>query len=559
MKRLFKITAFTLAVLLLLLTGVLSYIEWGLAPDEPKPKDLSVLSLVREQQGGNFYSIGNNWLQQNKYGIWEEYIEGDPFERGVVAGKLNKEMLYTQEEAFVEQIHRLVPNEKYLRFLHLVARVFNRDLDRHIPEEFRQEIYGESLSAPHEFDYISPAYDRILNYHAAHDIGHAFQSLALVGCTSFSVWGPKSEDSILLIGRNLDFSMGDKFAKDKIVLFCNPSNGHRFAMVTWAGFFGCVSGMNEKGLTVTINAAQSDMPNKAAMPISLLAREILQYASTVEEAYSIARKRKTFVCETLMIGSALDGQTALIEKSISKTELLKADSSFILCTNHYQSKAYENDENNLENMKRSASMYRYQRLEELINRFPRLSYTQAASILRDQRGLQDRDIGMGNEKSINQLLSHHAVIFQPEKKRMWVTANPYQLGAFVCYDLGKIFSEAPTMKGYNDITDSALLIPADTFLHSASWKNFLLFKELKQTIAESIRLKKRLNNDNGILAELIASNPEFWESYYWVASYHHSIGNYRQAKQYYETALTKEINDQRETDKIWKELKKIKP
>ncbi|MBL0308789.1 MAG: hypothetical protein IPP77_03640 [Bacteroidetes bacterium] len=443
MRKPLKLLFYCLTLITILLIATVSFVHYGLAPEIPHPVDNAYLDLKRENSDNDFYHIGNNWLQKNKSGIWEEYIEGKPFERGVIAGKLNRELLYTQEKAFVEQIHKLVPNDTYLKFLHLVSKVFNRDIDKYIPIENRLEIYGESFSAPHEFDYIAPPYDRMLNYHTAHDLGHAFQSLALVGCTSFSVWDEKSADSSLLIGRNLDFSLGDKFAKDKIVYFCKPNSGFKFAMVTWAGFIGCVSGMNEKGLTVTINAAKSDVPSKATTPISILAREILQYASNIEDAYDIAKKRKTFVCETLMIGSASDNQTALIEKSISKTILYQSDTDFILCTNHYQSEAFKSDESNRENIATSASMYRYKRLNELMNQVPSLDYLNVASILRNQGGIGEKNIGMGNEKAINQLLSHHAVIFQPKKLRMWVSANPYQLGEFVCYDLDKVFKLAP--------------------------------------------------------------------------------------------------------------------
>ena len=91
----------------------------------------------------------------------QEYVEGSPFQRGVILGKLNKELMYDQELAFVNQIHELVPSDTYLGFLGMVTRVFNRHLDQNVNIEYREEIYGESLSAPHDFDYISPAYDRM--------------------------------------------------------------------------------------------------------------------------------------------------------------------------------------------------------------------------------------------------------------------------------------------------------------------------------------------------------------------------------------------------------------
>lgn len=557
MRKLFKIVGYTFLVLSLLVLALFAWVKWGLAPKLPQPENQAVLQLQREKAGENFYRIGNNWLRKSKSGLWEEYVEGDAFERGVVTGKLEKELLYTQEFAFVEQIHRLVPDDNYLSFLGYFTRIFNRNLGEHVQEENKLEIYGESFSAPKEFEYISPAYDRMLNYHAAHDIGHALQSLALVGCSSFAAWDNHTSDSSMIIGRNLDFYLGDMFAEDKIVYFCNPKQGHKFAMITWAGFMGCVSGMNEKGLTVTINAAKSDVPNGATTPISLLAREILQYAGNIEEAFRIASKRKTFVCETLMIGSAADHQTALIEKSISKTVLLHPDTNYILCTNHYQSESFSNDENNRENIRTSASMYRFNRLEELMSRYPKLDYKGAAEILRDQRGMNDRNIGIGNEKALNQLISHHGIIFQPEQLRFWVSANPYQLGEFVCYDLKKVFAEAPGMKENREVSDTMLAVPADSFMYSQQWKDFLKWREYKQQIKDAVKQNKEIKDEKSFALRMIAANPEFWETYYWLGEYFRSRNEITSVKQYFEKALTKEINDQHEADAIRKQLEEL--
>jgi isopenicillin-N N-acyltransferase like protein len=554
MRKLLKVLGYSLLVLVALLFVLYAWVKWGLAPELPKPADTSALNLQREKVGENYFRIGNNWLRKTQNGLWEEYVEGEAFERGVITGKLEKELLYTQELAFVDQIHRLVPNDNYLSFLGLFTRVFNRNLEENVREENKLEIYGESYSAPQEFEYISPAYDRMLNYHAAHDIGHALQSLALVGCTSFAVWDGHTSDSSMIIGRNLDFYLGDKFSEDKIVYFCNPKEGHKFAMITWAGFMGCVSGMNDKGLTVTINAAKSDVPNGATTPISLLAREILQYAGNIDEAFAIAKKRKTFVCETLMIGSAADHRTALIEKSIAKTVLLNTDTNYILCTNHYQSAEFKDDANNRENIRTSASMYRFNRLEELLNRYPKLDYQAAAEMLRDQRGVNDQNIGMGNEKALNQLISHHGIVFQPEKLRFWVSANPYQLGEFVCYDLNKVFAEAPGMKGNKLLSDTALAVAPDSFLYSPDWKNFLQWREYKQQTKDAVKKNSFIPDEAAFEKKMIAANPQFWETYYWLGEYYASQKKNDKAVLLWRTALSKEINDLHEREAIEKRI-----
>ncbi len=554
MKRLLRYSAYSFALLSLLLLLLFTYIRWGLAPEIPQVENRSSLALKVDTIGENFYRIGNCFLRKNEFGLWEEYIEGEAFERGVIAGKLGRELLYKQELFFVEQVRELIPSKGYLSFLAFVTRIFNRELDKHFPQEYKLEIYGESFSAPDEFNYIAPAYDRMLNYHAAHDIGHALQSLALVGCTSFGAWGEKTSDSSLLIGRNLDFSMGDKFAEDKIVLFCKPAAGIAFSMVTWGGFMGCVSGMNEKGLTVTINAAKSDVPNKATTPISIIAREILQYANNIEDAFALAQRRKSFVCETIMIGSAADGKTALIEKSVSKTALLQSDTNYIICANHYQSKAFENDNNNLENIATSSSLYRYQRMNELLDKSGIVNPAQTAAILRNQKGKNETDIGMSNEKALNQLISHHAVIFKPQELKMWVSANPFQLGEFVCYDLKKIFQSASTVTPNERLDEPDLLIPKDTFLATTQWQNFLEFKKMKSQIASALKQKGTLENETEFIDRFEKTNPEFWETHYRIGCYFEQRKKFSLAENAFKTALSKEIHDTRERDNIVQKL-----
>ena len=100
-------------------------------------------------------------------------------------------------------------------------------------------------------------------------------------------------------------------------------------------------------------------------------------------------------------------------------------------------------------------------------------------------GLKGEDIGMGNEKAINQLIAHHSIIFKPEELKVWITTSPFQLGEFVCYDLNKVFTEADKIKESKIIYETGLTIPADSFLYSDSYKNFIRFKEIRNQIQEA--------------------------------------------------------------------------
>lgn len=523
----------------------------------PEVEDKSALEVKREQLGENFYGIKNNRLRKSESGLYELYIEGKAFERGVYHGKLTAELSKKQEDAFVEEIKKMIPSESFLNFLKYMTAWFNRNMDDYIPEEYLKEIYGESESASEEYEFIGENYQRILNYHGAHDIGHALQNLTKVGCTSFSCNHEKSADGRLIIGRNFDFYVGDKFAEDKIVTFYNPESGYKFAMITWGGFHGVVSGMNDQGLTVTLNAAKSEIPFSSANPISLIAREILQYASNIEESFETAKKRKAFVAEAIMIGSAKDNATAIIEITPNNCSLFYPKQDIVIGPNHFQSDELKATELNIENIRESSSMYRYNRMTELINRYNKIDYPEAARILRDKKGLKDADIGMGNEKNICQLISHHSVIFKPDDLKFWISTNPYQLGKYVCYDLDSVFSVFPGMKENREIYEEKLSIPVDSFMFSAEYQDFERYRELKEIIKKATNDESYQIKDVKEISELIKLNPEYFYVYQLAGNYYFEKDDFKNAKHYYQLALTKEITTIPERRKIEERLMKI--
>lgn len=552
-RKAIKYTGVTIVLLIVALAATVGYLYSSADMKTPRYTILVPDTLLRKDTLDLRYYAGC-FMRHSNSGLWEMFLSGNEILRGEAIGKLSSDLLYHQEKVFVDQIREIIPSERYLKFLRFFIVLFNRNLGENIPEEYRNEIYGISQSCTHEYDFIGTPYERQLNYHAAHDLGHAMQDYMLVGCSSFATWGSQSADSTLLIGRNFDFYVGDAFAENKLVTFCHPSKGHNFVSIGWPGMIGVLSGMNEAGLTVTINAAKSAMPTSSATPISILTREILQYASNIEEVLAIAQKRKTFVSESILIGSAKDGRAAIIEKSPEKTVLFTGnEKDRIICTNHYQSDEFSKDERNMENIRTSDSPYRFARLEELLDENQPMNPVKAASVLRNRKGLQNADLGLANEMAINQFIAHHSVIFQPEKLLIWVSTSPWQSGQYVAYDLKKIFHKdgIPTA---TEIYIPELTIPADSFMQQPEFQQLLTYKKLTPLLHKKTKAKEPV--EDSLLKEYEASNPSFYYVYEVLGDYYQALRKPQLAVGYWEKALTKPIPKQQERERIQQKIKK---
>lgn len=484
------------------------------------------------------FSFNQNYLTKNKQQIWELYIQGNPLQLGYNNGALTQNLMQRQEEIFFSKIEGFVPSKFKQNLLRGFLKWYNRKMYLNVRDDFQAEIYGMSQYSSDQYNFIAPKFLRSMYLHGAHDIGHAMQDLMMVGCTSIAVWNENTEDGDLLIGRNFDFYVGDDFAKNKVIEFVQPEDGIPYLSVTWAGMIGVVSGMNKEGITVTINAGKSKIPLTAKTPISLVTREILQYARTIDEAIAIAKKRKVFVSESILVGSANDKNAVIIEVSPDNFGVYKVENtSRVFCTNHFQSEAYKNDKRNLKHIAESHSEYRYEKLQELLEENKKLNPKKMAAILRDKSGLKGEKIGYGNEKAINQLLAHHAVIFSPQKKLAWVSANPYQLGEFVCYDLNEIFSDKRLKNG--EFAKSALNIAKDPFVDSQEFKNYEQYKMMSEEVEKGIEGEVLLTDD--FIPYYQSLNPNFWLVYYQSGKYYFNLKEFAKAKTAFEKALTKEI------------------
>jgi tetratricopeptide (TPR) repeat protein len=500
------------------------------------------------------FSFNRNYLTKNKQQIWELYIKGNPLQLGYNNGALTQNLMQKQEEIFFSKVEGFVPSKFKQKLLRGFLKWYNRKMYLNVREDYQAELYGLSQYSSDKYNFIAPKYLRSLYLHGAHDIGHAMQDLAMVGCTSLAVWNENTEDGDLLIGRNFDFYVGDDFAKNKLVEFVEPETGIPYMSVSWPGMIGVVSGMNKEGITVTINAGKSKIPLTAKTPISLVTREILQYAKNIDEAIAIAKKRKVFVSESILVGSAKDKNAVIIEVSPKNFGVYKVENtSRVFCTNHFQSEAYKDDKRNQKHIIESHSQYRYEKLQELLQENKKLNPEKMAAILRDKSGLKGEKIGYGNEKAINQLLAHHAVIFSPEKKLVWVSSNPYQLGEFVCYDLNEIFSGKQAEESLQAKT--ALNIARDPFADSEEYHHYEMSKKLGAEVNNAIDHKDIVLTDD-FIPYYQSMNPDFWLVYYQAGRYYFGINEFEKAKTEFEKALTKEITTVPDKQNVEKYLKK---
>jgi isopenicillin-N N-acyltransferase-like protein len=127
---------------------------------------------------------------------------------------------------------------------------------------------------------------------------------------------------------------------------------------------------------------------------------------------------------------------------------------------------------------------------------------------------------------------------------VWVSTAPWQLGEFICYDLNKVFA-LRGMKKDQEICDSASTIPADPFIQTQTYKNFVEYRSIKQRIDDG----QQVDADS-----LVINNPQYYNAYVIAGDYYYKQKQFDKALKLYEGALTKVIATKEEEDAVKKKI-----
>ena len=496
----------TLLAGVVLVVGGWVAIGWVLrqstARPPPLPADMTILTLKPETRDGKVW-LGKSWAGQRE-GLPVVFLKGSPFEMGYAHGRLLQEKMHTLENEFLKMLRGYVPQDWKLQLLKNYVIYRNRHLTEHVPLNYRMEIYGTTLGCtdihPEQGDY----YNRMLNYHAAHDVSYMMIDNPLVsraGCTSFGAWGGTTENGHLITGRNFDWEAAEVFSRDRVVVMCEPDEGIPFISLSWAGMAGVVSGMNRAGIAVTLNGAPSSLPGETATPAAIVAREILQRARSLGEALEILRGAKVFVSTLWLVGSRTDGRFVVVEKTPETTSVREPEGDSIVCANHFLTPELRANARNQSYTTDSTSTSRHTRMQELLQQSRgRLGAPLASELLRDRRLPGGVFSGNGHRGALNALIATHATVMDLTDGIFWAASPPHQIGKFVAFDLADFSRELP-----------ARTLAADSSLATGEHERA---RKAKESLVEGRRAMQRGKMEAALkLAETAESlNPGYYQN-----------------------------------------------
>jgi hypothetical protein len=400
----------------------------------PPPSEPSTGLTDRPTGTGPERRLGPH-VRLHSEGITVLSTQGAPYATGFAAGVLGDDLRVRLEDELFAAFEANVPNAVARWLVTRGSALVGMGLDRELLDEHRRELRGDVDAAPERFGFAGASYTRKVYYHAIHDIGQALVDTPLLGCTGFAVAPASTPDGHWRVARAFDFDGGVAFDRDKVVRVHRPDEGVPFLSVSFAGIVGAVSGVNAEGIAVVINASGSDDPPVPGTPMTLIVREILQHARSLDDAERILRAQAGFVAENVLIVDADAGEGALFEVSPGRVARLEVDGSLAV-SNHFRAPEFAQHASNLLRMQELTTVPRLQRAEELVRaNVGQLDQARGAELLSDRAAVGGGPLPRGHRQALNADIATHGVVIDATDRSLWVSVYPNLSGGWVALRL----------------------------------------------------------------------------------------------------------------------------
>lgn len=189
------------------------------------------------------------------------HLEGTPYEIGYQHGVLLKEQINGNIARFVNQLSSENAPPVARNFIAALPTIMP-----YIPASFLQEMEGMAAGS-------GIPYSKILLLNLFPEMFH---------CSGITVTDKATQDGKLYHVRVLDYSAAITLQNTAVVAIVKPVNGHAFLNITYAGFLGVVTGMNDQKISMG-EIGGKGYGSWNGVPMAFLLRQLLEKTSSLEE------------------------------------------------------------------------------------------------------------------------------------------------------------------------------------------------------------------------------------------------------------------------------------
>jgi isopenicillin-N N-acyltransferase like protein len=212
------------------------------------------------------------------------HLSGSPYEMGYQHGMLLKDDIRANIKTYLSKNSGNLNNQKSDSFFKSIDLLLS-----YLPEKYLQELKGVA-------DGANIKLKKIILLNLFPEMFH---------CSAITAKNNATVNGDLYHVRVLDYAIGKGLQEKAVLIVQKPENGNSFINVSYAGFIGVVTGMNDQKISVGEIGAKG-YGKWDGMPMTFIIREILENSSNIEVAKKILMTVKR-TCEYFYV--IADGNT----------------------------------------------------------------------------------------------------------------------------------------------------------------------------------------------------------------------------------------------------------
>lgn len=255
-------------------------------------------------------------LRQQGKGVLEEEgvqlvlnLQGTPYEMGYQHGYLLKELVAQNIDRFIDQ--KILPGQNLAPIKQFLEAI--PSLLPHIPETIIEELKGLA-------DGAGIAYEKILLLNLFPEMFH---------CSGLTVSGQASKNGELYHVRVLDYGVGQNLQDTAVLMIIKPEGKIPFVNVTYAGFIGCITGMNAEQIALgEIGGRGYGQWN--GLPMAFLLRIILENARTLDQVKDLLSQTPRTCEYYYLFSDGKDGQAIGVYATPQQLHFIQPGSTYAL-------------------------------------------------------------------------------------------------------------------------------------------------------------------------------------------------------------------------------------